>query len=72
MILDCDELIREIIFTDKCKFDIDMSDYLDDIYEYQNFIIKIDDIIKKSNIKIIKSKVKLNSKTANWILKVKK
>lgn len=65
-----DELIYELIFTEKKDFNIDVAKYISDIYEYEIFISEIKSILKKSKVKIIKSKVNLDSKTAIWELKV--
>ena len=43
-----------------------------DIYNYDDFVESIKFIIKKSKITILKSTVKVDSKTAMWELKVKK
>ena len=42
------------------------------IYNYDDFVESIKYIIKKSKITIVKSTVKVDSKTAMWELKVKK
>jgi hypothetical protein len=67
-----DELIYDLIFSDKIDYVIDMGDYIDDIYRYDEFIAEIKKILKKSKVRIIKNDVKLDSKTAIWELKVNK
>jgi dihydroneopterin aldolase len=67
-----EELIYDLIFTEKVDFNINISDYVDDIYNYEDFVSEIKKILKKSKVKIISSVVKLDSKTATWELKVKK
>lgn len=65
-------LIYELIFTDKKDFEIDIAQYIPDIYQYDDFVSEIKSILKKSKVKIIKSNINLDSKTAIWELKVNK
>ena len=67
-----DDLIYDLIFSDETYFLIDISNYIKDIYQYDTFISNIREVLKKSKVRIIKSDVKLDSKTVIWELKVKK
>jgi hypothetical protein len=67
-----DDLIYDLIFSDETYYLIDISNYIKDIYQYDNFVSDIREVLKKSKVKIIKSDVKLDSKTVIWELKVKK
>jgi hypothetical protein len=67
-----DDLIYDLIFSEKENFKIDISDYLSDIYQYEEFIEKMKKILKKSKVKVILSDTKMSSKTVIWELKVKK
>lgn len=67
-----DELIYDLIFSEKVDYEIDMGNYIEDIYKYEDFVTDIKKVLKKSKVKIIKSEVKLDSKTAIWQLKVNK
>lgn len=67
-----EDLIYDLIFSDKFEFKIDIAEYVDDIYQYDDFIEEIKIILKKSKVKILKSIVNVDSKTAIWHLKVKK
>lgn len=67
-----DDLIYDLIFSEKLDYSIDISDFIEDIYQYEDFIDEIKNILKKSKVKIIKSTVILDSKTAIWKLKVRK
>jgi hypothetical protein len=67
-----DDLIYDLIFSEKEKYLIDISDYIEDIYKYGDFILEIKSVLKKSKVKIIKSEVKTDPKTAIWELKVSK
>ena len=67
-----DDLIYDLIFSDETYYLIDISNYIKDIYQYDIFISNIREVLKKSKVRIIKSDVKLDSKTVIWELKVKK
>jgi hypothetical protein len=67
-----DDLIYDLIFSDETYYLLDISNYIKDIYQYDTFISDIREVLKKSKVKIIKSDVKLDSKTVSWELKVKK
>jgi hypothetical protein len=67
-----DELIYDLIFSDVTSYRIDIAEYLDDIYGYEEFVAEIKRILKKSKVNIVKSSVLVDSKTAIWELKVKK
>ncbi len=67
-----DDLIYDLIFSDETYYLIDISNYIKDIYQYDTFISNIREVLKKSKVRIIKSDVKLDSKTVIWELKVKK
>jgi len=67
-----DDLIYDLIFSEKVSYIIDISDYLDDIYRYEEFILEIKKILKKSKVSIAKSNVLVDTNTAIWELKVKK
>lgn len=67
-----DGLIYDLIFSDKVEFNIDISDYINDIYQYEDFVNDIKKILKKSKVSVISSSVLLSSKTAIWEIKVKK
>jgi hypothetical protein len=67
-----DDLIYDVIFSEKESFKIDISEYISDIYQYEDFIDKIKKILKKSKVKIIISETLMSSKTVIWELKVKK
>ncbi len=66
------DLIYDLIFSDESYFNIDISEHISDIYQYEEFILSIKEVLKKSKVKVTHSDVKIDSKTATWILKVKK
>lgn len=67
-----DDLIYELIFDNENDFKIDISEYITDIYRYEDFVSDMKKVLKKSKVKIVTSKVNIDSKTAIWELKVKK
>jgi dihydroneopterin aldolase len=67
-----DDLIYDLIFSEKESYKIDISDYIVDIYTYEDFIEKIKKILKKSKVRVISSSTLMSSKTVIWELKVKK
>ena len=67
-----DELIYDLIFSENLEYRIDIADYVDDIYRYEEFVADIKKVLKKSKVYIAKSSVLVDSKTAIWELKVKK
>ncbi len=67
-----EDLIYDLIFSDETIYKINLSDYVDDIYNYEDFVESIKLIMKKSKVTVIKSTIKVDSKTAIWELKVKK
>jgi hypothetical protein len=69
---DRDDLIYDLIFSEKSEFDINVSDYIENIYKYETFIKDIKEILKKSKVSIVKEGIELSPSSALWILKVKK
>jgi hypothetical protein len=67
-----DDLIYELIFNEGNDFEIDISEYIVDIYQYEEFVSDMKAVLKKSKVKIVNSQVNIDSKTAIWELKVKK
>src|ERR1035437_6220848 len=67
-----DDLLYDLIFSDKASYQIDISEYIENIYDYEIFVLDIKNILKKSKVVVEKSTVMIDSKTAIWELKVKK
>lgn len=67
-----DDLIYDLIFNESTEFKIDIAEYIEDIYQYEDFVTDMKEVLKKSKVRIVKSSVDINSKTAIWNLKVKK
>jgi len=67
-----DQLIYSLIFSEETYYVIDLGEYVDDIYNYEDFVDDIRVILKKSKVGILKSSVKVTITTATWELKLKK
>jgi hypothetical protein len=67
-----DDLIYDLIFSEKEDFIIDIGNYISDIYKYGDFVDEIKDILRKSKVSIITNSVDVDSKTVIWKLKVRK
>jgi len=67
-----EQLLYDLIFSKKEDFIIDISDYIENIYDHKEFVDEIKNILKKSKVTIINSDVILDLKTATWKIKVKK
>lgn len=67
-----EELIYDLIFSTIDDYQIDIADYIPDIYRYDKFISEIKKILKKSKVSIIKEDINIDSKSVIWKLKVKK
>jgi hypothetical protein len=65
-----DDLIYDLIFSEMINYEIDIADYIEDIYKYDDFVADIKKVLKKSKVKIVKSDVLIDVKTAIWKLKV--
>ena len=67
-----DELIYDLIFSDNIDYEIDVSEYIGDIYKHDEFVTEIKKVLKKSKVVILHSSIEVDSKTVLWKLKVKK
>lgn len=67
-----DDLLYLLIFSEQEEFKIDISDYIENIYDHKYFISEIRGILKKSKVTITNSDLILDSKTATWKIKVKR
>lgn len=67
-----ESLIYDLIFSEQCDFVIDLGDFVDDIYLYEDFVDDIRSVLRRSKVTIAKSSIKVDSKTARWELKIKK
>lgn len=67
-----DDLVYKLIFSDQLDFSILVSDYIREIYKYEDFIIEMKDILRKSKVLIIKETVEVTFEYVRWNVKVKK
>jgi hypothetical protein len=67
-----EDLIYDLIFSEKNDYIIDVGEYIKDIYKYDEFIDEIKDILKKSKVTLVNNSIDVDSKTVTWKLKVKK
>ncbi len=67
-----DNLVYELIFSEKENFTINIGDYITDIYKYDEFINEIKKILQKSKVIITSNSIDVNSKSVIWDLKVKR
>jgi hypothetical protein len=72
MVQNKEELIYDLIFSENVDYKVNLANYVDDIYQYEYFVDEIKLILKKSKVKVLKSKIMVDSKTAIWHLKVSK
>ena len=69
---DKEELIYDLIFSENLNYQINISEYIDDIYKYDKFIEDIKNVLRKSKVSVIKESIDLEKEKVFWNLKVKK
>lgn len=67
-----EKLVYNLIFSDSESFEINIGDYIEDIYNYDGFMEKIENILEESKVMILENEVDIKSDEIIWILKVKK
>jgi hypothetical protein len=67
-----DELVYDLIFSETTDYEIDIAQYIEDIYKYDRFIDDVKLILKKSKVSIVKEKISIDSNSVIWDIKVKK
>ena len=67
-----DELIYDLIFSEQLNYTIDVGEYIQDIYKYDEFVDEIKQVLRKSKVSLITNSIDVDSKTVIWKLKVKK
>ncbi len=67
-----DSLIYDLIFSEKTEFNINVGDFVKDIYKYEDFINEIRLILKKSKVTVQSSQVLITDVSVVWQLKVSK
>jgi hypothetical protein len=67
-----EDLIYDLIFSENSDYNINISEYIEDIYKYDKFIDDIKGVLRKSKVSVIKEKIDLETENVIWNLKVKK
>jgi hypothetical protein len=67
-----EDLIYDLIFSETLDYNINISEYIDDIYKYDKFIEDIKNVLRKSKVSVVKEKIDLETEKVIWNLKVKK
>jgi hypothetical protein len=67
-----DDLVYNLIFSNQNDFSILVTDYIKDIYKYDDFILEIKEILRKSKVPIVKETIEVTYEYVKWNLKVKK
>lgn len=70
--LNKDELIYDLVFSKENVYEINIADYIKDIYQYDVFIDELKSILQKSKVMVLESKVEVDLNNIIWKLKVKK
>jgi hypothetical protein len=66
------DLIYDLIFSNQTDYIIDISEYISDIYKFEEFVSDIKDILKRSKVSVVRHSVDVDSKTVIWKLRIKK
>jgi hypothetical protein len=69
---DKEKLIYDLIFSENSDYNINISEYIEDIYKYDKFIEYIKNVLRKSKVSVIKETIDLEKENVFWNLKVKK
>jgi hypothetical protein len=67
-----EELIYDLIFSENSDYNINVSEYIEDIYKYDRFIEDIKNVLRKSKVSVISENLDLKTERIIWNLKVKK
>lgn len=67
-----EELIYDLIFSENSDYNINVSEYIEDIYKYDRFIEDIKNVLRKSKVSVISENLDLRTERIVWNLKVKK
>ena len=67
-----EDLIQDLIFSEKLDYNINIGEYIDDIYLYELFVDDIKNILRKAKVSVINNSLDVDSKTVIWKIKVRK
>lgn len=67
-----EDLIYDLIFSENTDYEINVDEYISDIYKYDRFIDETKRVLKKSKVEILQEKIVVDMNTVVWKIKVKK
>lgn len=67
-----EDLIYDLLFSEREDFKIEVAGFIEDIYKYDRFIDEMKKILKKSKVDIQREKVSINQNSVIWEIKVKR
>jgi hypothetical protein len=67
-----ENLIYDLLFSEKEDFKIEISDFIEDIYKYDRFVDEMKKILKKSKVSIQKERINIKQSSVIWEIKVKR
>lgn len=67
-----EDLVYDLIFSEKSEFSINIGEYIPEIYKYDEFIDEIKKILVKSKVTIASNRIDVDNESVMWKLKVKK
>jgi len=68
-----DELLYELIFSEKTMFSVDVNRYIFDIYKYDDFIQELKKILIQSKVLLVEEDIEVdNDGKIIWKIKLKR
>jgi len=67
-----EDLIYDLIFSENIDYNIDVGEYIVDIYKYGVFVDDIKEVLRKSKVSVLSQSIDVDSKTVIWKLKIRK
>ena len=67
-----ERLIYDIVFCNKFKLELELSKYVNDILNYEDFVLKTKEILKKIGLITFDEEIKIAKKDITWTFAVKK
>ena len=67
-----ERLIYDIVFCNKFKLELELSKYVTDILNYEDFVLKKKEILKKIGLITFDEEIKIAKKDITWTFAVKK
>lgn len=70
--MDKEKLIYDLIFSNETLFNINVHNYVDNIWEYDHFLEDVKSILIRSKVKVLDEKIIVDAESIIWKIKVKK